>query len=236
MAVSYKRLWRLLVDKGMSKADLRRKADIAPNTMTKLRRDEEVSLTILSKICKSLNVDFGDIIEYVTDAEIWDLYDENRVLFGKEHIRGEQMPIDGYHLVVHVWIKNSKGEYLISQRAANRPTYPLMWECVGGSVVKGEDSLQGAIRETKEEVGVDLLPENGQVIFTKTRKIIDGKIYNDIMDVWLFEYDGEVDLDNATTDEVAQAAWMNREQIKELFEQNVFVGTLEYFFTEVDRQ
>ena len=49
-----------------------------------------------------------------------------------------------------------------------------MWECVGGSVVKGEDSLSEAIRETKEEVGVDLLPENGQVLFTKTRKIIEG--------------------------------------------------------------
>ena len=46
-----------------------------------------------------------------------------------------------------MWIRNSKGQYLISQRSANRPTYPLMWECVGGSVVKGEDSLQGAIRE-----------------------------------------------------------------------------------------
>lgn len=86
-----------------------------------------------------------------------------------------------------------------------------------------------------QEVGVDLLPENGQVLFTKTRKIIDGKIFNDIMDVWLFEYDGEVDLGNATTDEVAQVAWMNREQIKELFDANMFVDTLEYFFTEVDK-
>lgn len=170
MAVSYNKLWKLLVDKKMSKSDLRKKAEIAPNTMTKLRRDEEVSLTILSKICKTLNADFGDIVEYVPDAEIWDLYDENRELLGKDHVRGEQLPIDGYHLVVHVWIRNSKGEYLISQRSANRPTFPLMWECVGGSVVKGEDSLLGAIREAKEEVGVDLNPENGQVLFTKTRK------------------------------------------------------------------
>ena len=175
-------------------------------------------------------------MEYVPDAEIWDLYNENRELLGKDHVRGEQLPIDGYHLVVHVWIRNSKGEYLISQRSANRPTYPLMWECVGGSVVKGEDSLQGAIREAKEEVGVDLMPENGQVLFTKIRKIIEGKIFNDIMDVWLFEYEGEVDLGNATTDEVAQVAWMNREQIKELFDANMFVDTLEYFFTEVDKQ
>mgnify|MGYP000363550909 CR=1 FL=1 len=64
MAVSYNKLWKLLVDKKMSKSDLRKKAEIAPNTMTKLRRDEEVSLTILSKICKTLHADFGDIVEY----------------------------------------------------------------------------------------------------------------------------------------------------------------------------
>ena len=236
MAVSYNKLWKLLVDKKMSKSDLRKKAEIAPNTMTKLRRDEEVSLTILSKICKTLNADFGDIVEYVPDAEIWDLYDENRKLLGKDHVRGKQLPIDGYHLVVHVWICNSKGEYLIAQRSANKPTFPLVWECVDGSVIKGEDSLQGAVRETKEEVGVDLNPESGQVLFTKTRKIIEGKIFNDILDVWLFEYDGEVNLSNATTDEVAQVAWMGRSQIKELFDANVFVDTLEYFFTEVEKE
>jgi len=236
MAVSYNKLWKLLVDKKMSKSDLRKKAEIAPNTMTKLRRDEEVSLTILSKICKTLHADFGDIVEYVPDAEIWDLYNENREPLGKDHIRGEQLPIDGYHLVVHVWIRNSKGEYLISQRSANRPTFPLVWECVDGSVVKGEDSLQGALREVKEEVGVDLLPEKGQVILSDMKKIEFGKVVNKIVDVWLFEYDGEVDLSNATTDEVAQVAWMNREQIKELFDANMFVETLEYFFTEVDKE
>ena len=236
MAVSYKRLWKLLVDKEMSKSDLRKKAEIAPNTMTKLRRDEEVSLTFLSKICKTLNADFGDIVEYIPDAEIWDLYDENRKLIGRDHVRGEQLPIDGYHLVVHVWIRNSKGEYLIAQRSANRTAFPLVWECVDGSVLKGEDSLQGALREVKEEVGVDLLPEKGQVILSDIKKIEFGKVVNKIVDVWLFEYDGEVDLSNATTDEVAQVAWMNRSQIKELFDANMFVDTLEYFFTEVDKE
>ena len=236
MAVSYNKLWKLLVDKKMSKSDLRKKAEIAPNTMTKLRRDEEVSLTILSKICKTLNADFGDIVEYVPDAEIWDLYDENRELLGKNHVRGEQLPIDGYHLVVHVWIRNSKGEYLIVQRSANRPTFPLVWECVDGSVIKGEDSLQGALREVKEEVGVDLLPEKGHVILSDIKKIEFGKVVNKIVDVWLFEYDGEVDLSNATTDEVAQVAWMGRSQIKELFDANMFVDTLEYFFTEVEKE
>lgn len=173
-------------------------------------------------------------MKHIPDTEIWDLYSENRELLGRDHIRGEQLPIDGYHLVVHVWIRNSKGEYLISQRSANRSRYPLMWECVGGSVVKGEDSLQGAIREVKEEVGIVLEPDKGQVLFTKVRKVMEGKIVNDIVDVWLFDYDGEVNLSNATTDEVAQVAWMDWEQIRDLHEQKMLVGTLEYFFTEVN--
>ena len=56
MAISYNKLWKLLVDKKMSKADLRRAAGIAPNTMTKLRRDEEVTLTVLNKICAAYEV------------------------------------------------------------------------------------------------------------------------------------------------------------------------------------
>lgn len=70
MAISYDKLWNLLVDKKMSKADLRKQADIAPNTMTKLRRDEAVNLAILMKICKTLNCDFGDIIQYISDEEV----------------------------------------------------------------------------------------------------------------------------------------------------------------------
>ena len=57
MAISYNKLWKLLVDKKMSKADLRKAAGIAPDTMTRLRRDEEVTLSVLSKICSTLNVD-----------------------------------------------------------------------------------------------------------------------------------------------------------------------------------
>ena len=49
----------------MSKADLRRAAGIAPNTMTKLNRDEEVTLETLGKICAALSVDIGDIVEFL---------------------------------------------------------------------------------------------------------------------------------------------------------------------------
>ena len=68
MAVSYNKLWKMLVDKKMSKADLRKAAEIAPNTMTKLRRDEPVTLAILGKICGVLECDYGDIMTYVPDG------------------------------------------------------------------------------------------------------------------------------------------------------------------------
>ena len=67
MAISCDKLWKLLIDKKMSKADLRKAAGIAPNTMTRLRRDEEVMLAVLNKICSTLDVNIGDIIEFVSD-------------------------------------------------------------------------------------------------------------------------------------------------------------------------
>lgn len=53
----------------MSKADLRRAADLAPNTMTKLRRDEPVAMIVLEKICGAIGADFGDIMQYIPDKK-----------------------------------------------------------------------------------------------------------------------------------------------------------------------
>lgn len=77
MVISYNKLWKLLIDKKMSKADLRKAAGIAPNTMTRLRRDEEVTLTVLNKICMTLEVDIGAIMEFLPEntAKENDSYD-----------------------------------------------------------------------------------------------------------------------------------------------------------------
>lgn len=69
MAVSYNRLWKLLVDKRMPPAELRKAAGVAPNIMTKLRNDLTVNLMILEKICKALHCDIGDIVEHIDDQE-----------------------------------------------------------------------------------------------------------------------------------------------------------------------
>ena len=70
MAISYKKLWKLLIDKDMTAVDLRLATGIAPNTMTKLRRDEEVSMTVLVKICTALNVNIGDIMDLIPEEGI----------------------------------------------------------------------------------------------------------------------------------------------------------------------
>lgn len=67
MAISYNKMWKLLIDKNMSTAELGKIANIAPNTMTKLRRNEPVNLAILGRICATLYCDFGDIIEYLSE-------------------------------------------------------------------------------------------------------------------------------------------------------------------------
>ena len=67
--ISYNRLWKLLVDKKMSKADLRKAVGLAPNTMTKLRRDQEVSLSVLGRICATLGVNIGDVMEFIPDEQ-----------------------------------------------------------------------------------------------------------------------------------------------------------------------
>ena len=69
MAVSYSKLWKLLIDKKISVSELRKAANIAPNTMTKLRRDENVNLAVLGRICDVLQCDYGDIMTYLPEVQ-----------------------------------------------------------------------------------------------------------------------------------------------------------------------
>ena len=63
-AICYNKLWKLLIDKKISKADLRKSAGFTSNTLTRLRREDEVSMKVLMKICDYLDCSFGDIVEY----------------------------------------------------------------------------------------------------------------------------------------------------------------------------
>lgn len=65
MKVSYKKLWKLLIDKDIKKRELSRMANIGTSTIAKMTRGEHVSMEILLKLCGALSCDFGDIIEAV---------------------------------------------------------------------------------------------------------------------------------------------------------------------------
>ena len=69
MAVSYDKLWKLLIDKKMSKAQLRKAAGVSPNTFTKMNKGEGVAISVLDKICKELNCDYGDIITHISGED-----------------------------------------------------------------------------------------------------------------------------------------------------------------------
>lgn len=70
MRVSYKKLWVMLAEREMSKAELRKLAGIAPATFTKLGRNQEVALSVLLRIAEVLNCDAGDIMSFIQDTEL----------------------------------------------------------------------------------------------------------------------------------------------------------------------
>ena len=65
MSISYKKLWKLLIDQNMNKSDLAKKAKMSPSTVAKLGKNESVSLEVLVRICSVLHCDIGDIVEII---------------------------------------------------------------------------------------------------------------------------------------------------------------------------
>ena len=69
MTISYNKLWKLLIDKNMTKTDLRIKANIGTSTLAKLGKNEQVSMDVLLRICKVLNCDISEIMEVIKESK-----------------------------------------------------------------------------------------------------------------------------------------------------------------------
>ena len=154
-------------------------------------------------------------------SELWDVYTIDRKMTGKTCIRGEQgnLSEDEFHLWIMVWIKNPKtGKYLMSQRVADKDTDPLKWETVAGHSILGETSLDAALREVYEEVGIELEPSDAKILATKVATSHDGQRHNWIRDSYYFETDKEPDLKKATTKEVNQTKWLTFDEFREMYE------------------
>ncbi len=140
--------------------------------------------------------------------ELWDVLDENRATTGRLHKRGDFMKDGDYHLVVHVWIQNNDGYFLLTKRSPNKG-YPNTWETPGGSAISGDNSLSAALREVKEETGLTLLPDNGKCVYTYR-----GDSF--FADIWVFKQDFDLSKITLQEGENCDKALATPEKIFEL--------------------
>lgn len=157
--------------------------------------------------------------------ELWDVYDINKKKTGKVINRHSNQRLkDGeYHIVVQAIIININGEILLSRRSKQKQKYPLMWECCGGSCIKGETSLQAILRELREELGLNF--KQADAIFYKTIRDDRAK---DFKDLWIFRNDVK-DKDIKFTDgEVIDSKWVTIEEFETMFKNKKIVPTVDF--------
>lgn len=148
-------------------------------------------------------------------GELWDVYDSERRVTGKLHRRGEPLKEGEYHLVVHVWMLNSCGQFLITKRAPNKG-FPNIWESTGGSALAGDDSLSTALREVKEETGLSLDPDRGACVLSVRKD-------DYFRDVWLFRQDFDLRDVVLQSGETVDKMYADQDLIRRLWDAGEFV-------------
>lgn len=155
--------------------------------------------------------------------ELWDIYDKNRSLTGRQISKGAKFNTGDFHLVVHVCIFNSKNEMLIQQRQSWKIGWPNMWDLtVGGSALANETSAEAAERETLEEIGYKIDLSNERPFFT-----INFDLGFD--DYYLIEKDIDIKDLRLQYEEVQSVKWANKHEILHLVKEGKFIN---YWFIE----
>lgn len=150
-------------------------------------------------------------------AEFWDILDREGKFTGYRMKRKKfnYFRAGQYHLVAHIWIKNSKGEFLVQKRSQNRMPMPGEWAATGGSVRSGENSRQAAVRELQEELGIRVKESEIRYVRRFVRK-------NSFTDVWYAGVDAVIPSLVLQTEEVQEAKWVSAEQLKQMIEDGRF--------------
>ena len=87
--------------------------------------------------------------------ELWDILNDQGVVTGKTAVRGRTVLKNGeYHLVVHIWVVSSDGNFLIQRRSESKKLMPGEWAATGGAAISGENSFTAAKRELFEELSI----------------------------------------------------------------------------------
>lgn len=148
--------------------------------------------------------------------ELWDILDQNGNKTGRTIVRGNPLNEGEYHLVVHIWIVNGAGELLIQKRADNIPLWPGKWAATGGSAIAGEDSLSSAVREVKEELGIQITKHEMELIERIKRR-------DTMTDLWLVRKNVDIKEIYVQLEEVSEAKWVSREMLLAMVEAGDFV-------------
>ena len=157
-------------------------------------------------------------------VEYLDLYDQNRIKTGKIHKRGEPIEYGYYIIVVNVWIVNSENEVLLTQRHPLRKIWGGLWECsASGAVLSGEDSLQGALREAEEEIGVILLPSEAILLESIIRK-------DNFRDTFLFKKDIPISEIKIQPEEVINVKWVDKQEYNNMCRQELLAPPVKNFW------
>lgn len=157
-------------------------------------------------------------------SEFWDIYDENKNKTGNLAERGVYKFKKGeYHIVVTAIILNMKNEILISKRADFK-RYGGMWECNGGSVLAGETSLEGMLREIKEELGITF--EKGEAYFYKELK--RDKELPDFKDFWVFKKDIKDDEITLPDGEATEFKWVTIDEFAKMYSNKEIVPSVNF--------
>lgn len=158
--------------------------------------------------------------------EKWDILNADGTPTGKTTLRGRCKLRPGeYHLVVHIWIVSSRGDFLIQRRSESKRLMPGEWAATGGAAITGEDSYTAANRELYEELGV---PSNKQTL----KKLARIKRRNSLLDIWFINTDIDCNRLRLQENEVAEAKWISREKFKQMIENGEFHNYgKEYFDT-----
>lgn len=114
-----------------------------------------------------------------------------------------------YHLGVDVWIKNENGEYLIQKRSELKKRLPGIWMATGGAVISRESGIEAVVRETAEEMGV-------QVDTSKLTLLFKSKFSNCINEIWLLQQNVELSDISMQLNEVSEVKWVSKDEIIEM--------------------
>lgn len=101
--------------------------------------------------------------------EIWDAYDIDGNKLGFDLFRGEDIPEAAYHIIVEIYSITENNEVLITKRHESK-SRPLEWEITGGAILKGETPRQGAVRELREETGIEVTESDLNFVYSYNYK------------------------------------------------------------------